>query len=447
MSGDVQVTVSPDKMAAFVVLYGRALMSAAQLEELLCEKGVTFGISRRALSRALRGERGVRHQVAWGISKRGACGSGMAMPDQPVFRFSGSEGRPAEVWHPDSGFREKWEKLIDRGIVAKGSVLASIGDSESLPVRITVTGEKVPVRNCGEVFKPGRNTKVSSSGMELLAAASGIPYIDEEGIGVLDHVVIQGNVSKVTGDIHFPGDLTVGGDLESGFRVSVWGNMIIVGSIYGHAVSRGSVVVQGGINAPGSPLESAGHVSCRFCENSVIRARGSIRVLESSVHSVLESEETVVIGDGQGRIAGGLTRATAGVQAGVVGTEMEIPTVVEVGISPRLRRERIRLEKELARVSQDLDKLLRGRTRPGMQANTGYDGLRLERARRLLKSRLDGLTGQVESLDDRFRGMSGGYFRAGLVLPGTRVVLGLNEVKFLYPESGVALGVRASESH
>ena len=140
-----------------------------------------------------------------------------------------------------------------------------------------MTGDPLTCIEFGGVWRPARNARVSRDGGSIVSTTSGIPYQSVDGLGVLDHVEVVGDIGMGTGDVSFPGDLSVRGDVQPGFKVSASGDVLITGSLWGSATARGKIVVGGGINAPGESVESGRGVICRFCENSLVRSAGDIR--------------------------------------------------------------------------------------------------------------------------------------------------------------------------
>lgn len=350
-----------------------------------------------------------------------------------VLKYRHSIGRPPGSIMADEGFKSAWQKMLDRGTVTAGAPLAFVRNPEG-----------TQVRDAWSTVKPGANVRVSSDGSMLLAEVPGIPYVADGEVGVLDHIEIVGNISSVTGDVEFPGDLSVRGSVEAGRRISAGGSIIISGTLCGSAIARGKIVVGGGINAPGHIIESGGGVVCRFCENSTIRSDGQVTVGEACLHSTIESEESIVVGDGTGRIVGGLTRAARGVKAGTVGTPMGTLTIVEVGISPKLRREHARLQSELARLKKELETVERNSRGP---ASRPYDHLRITRVRKFLQDQAQELSEQLKHFEDMLGRSAPGYFWARSVLPGTRLVFGLSVQEFTAPADNLRLGVIPDETH
>ena len=438
----VKVIISPDKMAAYVILPEEGDFSVRELTEALSRAGVVFGISPNALRSALSGKRGVPYQVAWGLRPEEPKDFSSSGVPVLVSRFPQSRGKPPRVFTVDEDFRSKWGQLLARGSVREGSVLAFVRNPDNSAIGTTVTGEKVaPFAKKPEIVC-GENASLSRDGNLVLAKRSGIPYTDEGGPAVLDRVEIVGNIGSLTGDVHFPGDIVIKGDVSRGFKVTAWGAVMITGTLAGSVSCAGNIVVEGGIKSTGEIVESGGEVSARFCENSVVRAIGDVVFHEAVVHSLVETEKRLIVTHEKGKIVGGLVRAKAGVKAPTVGSLMGVPTVVEVGISPKLRREYSKLKDDLDSVRSEIERIARlGLASRSRGNNRQYDSLRLQRMRQMLEDKERSLREKIASLEDMLKSVRGGFFWADEVLPGTKLVVGLETFEYRSPAERLRIGV------
>jgi uncharacterized protein (DUF342 family) len=435
----VKVVISDNGMGAYVVLAPGCDVTPKDIVEALKRQGVTTGISPQALQEAVSGERGVKHQVAWGIAPPRSDLESLPKPNL-LFNYPESKGKPPEVLRVGPDFAFAWKRLMSRGVVSVGANLAFVRSSYALPKALTVTGEEVPFAGLGLEVRLGPNTRLSPDGLKVISERPGIPYEDETGIGVLDHITIEGDIGPKTGNISFPGDITIRGSIHAGFSVSTSSNLLVRGNLWGSATARGKIVVSGGITAPGERIESGQGITCKFCENSVIRSSGPIAIESALLHSVVETEDEVEITGKEGRIVGGLVRAVTALLAGVVGSPMGIPTVLELGISPRLRREMNRLERELEKISLNLSEISKI---AGNEAQISpMDKMRLARERKMLLEREKAIRERLYLLRKNLSNMPKGYFQGERVLPGTRLVMGMDVHEFTSPIDKITMGAR-----
>lgn len=440
----ITVVLSQDRMAAFIRLSLGPVITMQDLRDALSREGVNTGISPILLQEALNGQRGLFYQVATG-RKPDAVREGATGGVHTVWTFPSSQGRPPESLTVDSGFREAFRRLRARGTVNSGDVLAFVRNAHMYPKGLTVTGEEVACIEFSEGAGPGRNTTVSYDGTRVIATRPGIPYKDAEGHGVLDHIEVLGDVCNLTGDVSFPGDVSVRGNIEPGFRVSATGGVLVSGNVHGSVTTKGRLVVSGGINAPGESVEAGEGVICRFMENAVVRSSGRITVNEAVIHSIVESEDVVEVLGLDGKVVGGLVRATRGVTVATAGSAMGLPTIIQLGVSPKLRREQARLERELERNASELVAANRVGTRR-IRSTRDYEAIRQRRLRSMLEEQTAALRQELALLEDSFRRSPRGYIRAGRILPGVRLVMGSEVTEFVSPHDRISMGAIPHET-
>lgn len=452
MPGDenVEVIVSADKMAAYICINDDQDRSLDEIKDILKRYGVSFGISDIAIRTALSGQRGKPHQVAWGIPPHTDTLEDEKTPagSKLVFKFGRSQGKPPETLNVGPNFRHEWSKINGLGSVRAGISLAFIRNPEECSFGMTVTGEKIPYIGSKPIFKCGPNTAPSPDGRYVLATRSGIPYIEDNMPGVLDHIKIVGNIGPETGNISFPGDLVIIGDVLQGFHVSAWGSLWIKGNLGGSASCAGNISVDGGINAPRDTIECGGTVSARFCENSVIRAQGDIVISEYIMHSIVETEQDVYLNTDIGRIVGGLTRARNTVITHSVGSIMNISTLIEIGVSPKIRREYENIRKDIEKVDEEIRRIgIMEPKGPSESKSMNIDALYLQRLSALFEDKRKGLLARLTAVEETMRKSREGYFYAQTVMPGTKIVSGTDVYEFNEVQHEVRIGVKNNEAY
>lgn len=439
----MEISISGDKMAAFLSLPQGGDWNLAEIKQALNAKGVVFGVSDAAIRSCISGKRNQPYQVAWGLSP--PRGKDSAKP-KLVFNFSHSRGKPPETLVAGPDFRIEWSKLTSRGFVRQKGILAFVRNAGRCNFGITVTGEKIPCFGDEPLLMCCNNTQLSEDGRYVLATKPGIPYVEGRRVGLLCSLTIHGDIGPDTGDITFPGDLTIQGDVLQGFKVATWGSLSIVGNLYGSATSAGSITVDGGINAPGEIVASGGTISARYCENSVVRALGNVVIADAVMHSIIETEQTLVTSQDSGRIVGGLAIAKAGVSTYSAGSVMGNPTAFEIGVSPKLRKRYEMLKKQIASVKAELQRIKHAGIRRTAQDGHQLDNLRLQRMRSYYEDREKELGDLLANVRDAIAKSKRGYFMAQRVLPGTKVLMGLREISFDYPEQAVHIGGNLGET-
>ena len=207
----------------------------------------------------------------------------------------------------------------------------------------------------------------------LVATLGGQPVLLADGV-MVNPVIEVPDVDLSTGNIDFEGTIRIAGDLKSGMRVKVAGDVIVNGTIEAaEIVAGGNVAVHGGIIGhadarPGShalPANTArirceGSVKALFIENAHIEAGSTILIERSARQCELIAGDEIVVGKaGSGQIIGGLAQATNFVRAGVLGSNTGVKTQVQVGFDPFLDEEIARKEKLKQQKLAELDQVLK----------------------------------------------------------------------------------------
>ncbi|MBE3518682.1 MAG: DUF342 domain-containing protein [Firmicutes bacterium] len=345
--------------------------------------------------------------------------------------FAGASlGKPPDTYKVGPGFKDAWSGLLARGFCSPGSVLGFLRETDE-PHRPALAGI-------------GENVEMSEDRSKILARTAGVPYVENGIPGVLRRVVIDGDVGVETGEINFPGDVVITGNISRGYRVSAWGTVKVEGTCAGAVSCTEDLVVKGGINCPGTPIEAGRDVIAKFIENSVVWSRRNVIVSQAILHSRVEAEGEIIITQPGGRLVGGLSRAGVGVIVPVLGAPIGAKTVVELGVSPRERRIYDSAERDLKAVEKEIDEVTRMMS-PKAKGGS-VDTLRLKRYLARLDEKRKGLLQRIAAMKEEFKAGKG-FLSADLVLPGAVVVMGTEPIEFHEETRFVRMGVAPSETH
>ncbi|MCL1878796.1 MAG: FapA family protein, partial [Defluviitaleaceae bacterium] len=158
-------------------------------------------------------------------------------------------------------------KLCNRGDVLVTSVPAQEGKDG-----IDVYGNVMPApktRAAGHIPR-GKGTVLSPDGLHLIADVSGQLVLKEGKVSVSPHLEIPGNVDNATGNIDFNGQVTIRGNVISGFTVKAAGNIEVFGVCEAATLvsTEGSIVLGGGIQgADKGELTASGDITAKFIES------------------------------------------------------------------------------------------------------------------------------------------------------------------------------------
>lgn len=122
---------------------------------------------------------------------------------------------------------------------------------------------------------------------------------------------VFGNVDYGVGNIDFPGDVHITGDVKNGFIVQAKGNIVIDGMVEGAVIDAGGdIIIRKGVLGDGrAVIKSQRSVNAQFLENCVVYAKDSV-IASSILTANVYSDDQIVVRTGRGTIIGG--KLTAG---------------------------------------------------------------------------------------------------------------------------------------
>ena len=146
------------------------------------------------------------------------------------------------------------------------------------------------------------------------------------------------NIDFKTGNIVFPGDITIEEDVKAGFSVNAR-NIEVKGSVDNARLIAGeTVVVSGGViglqNSDFCRINAGKLVYLNFIENSKIECRGAVYIKKSSMHTDIYAKERIVIFGEPGLAVGGELISRKNILIRNAGSKWGTKTILKVGIDP-----------------------------------------------------------------------------------------------------------------
>lgn len=173
----------------------------------------------------------------------------------------------------------------------------------------------------------GKGTAIE--GEDLVAVLAGRPVITRDRIDILPVYEVKGDVGFGVGNIDFPGDVVIRGDVQPGFTVRAGGTVTIQGIADRATISAGHDIAARGITGDQTcSLEAGGDVIAHYLHNVTLRAGGRLRVQREIVNCRVECARVEV--PAGGRIVGGRISARDEIIAGTIGSNQSTTTIVEV---------------------------------------------------------------------------------------------------------------------
>lgn len=232
--------------------------------------------------------------------------------------------------------------------VNEGDLLATLYREVPGKYGCDVTGVKIkPAIIRKRVLRFGKNIRLSEDKNQIFATCSGhVNLID--GRVFVSNVMQVENVNTSTGNIEYEGNVQVNGNVATNFSIHAKGNVEVRGVVEGaEIIAGGNITIARGMNGMGrGVLKAGGNIIAQFIENSTVEADGYVES-GSIMHSTVLAGTEVHVGGKRGFISGGKISATTLVEAKILGSDMGTDTLIEIGISPTVKRRHKEIEAEL----------------------------------------------------------------------------------------------------
>jgi uncharacterized protein (DUF342 family) len=377
--GNCEIYLARDKMSARLLLtpsFGGKVITIDDVQQLLAEKGIIFGIAPIEEIQAVLDKRiETDFVIAKGEDALSGCNTQFQclVPDV-------SERHPLINEDGSVNYRE----LGDIVMVKKDDVIM-----QRLPPVNGHKGQNV----LGEILDATEGVNIPynldkqsvylnpEDRNQLMAAIAGQPIIVENGM-VISPVYELDQVDLSSGNVRFDGTVIVKGDVIDGMkiyaqrdiiiegnvsssRVECMGNLTVKGGVTGMSelVAGGDMTVKGGVQGfseteesseelSGAKIVAYGSVYVGFSESFIIEADGDIVVEKYAMNSHLLAKDKIVAGrknsSKKSSIIGGVTWASTLIRAAVIGSEVGVKTFIRVGSNPHIERRIAAIRQELA---------------------------------------------------------------------------------------------------
>lgn len=353
LNADATVTVSPDKMKAFISFSppeGGRMMNIHEVVDALNRENVIFGINRLNLETIIKYPvYGELILVAEGISPiNGQNGK------VEYFFDVKRDGKPTIMDDGRVDFREL--NLIES--VTQGQKLCTLIPPVPGIAGKTVHGIDIhPIEGKPSSLPKGRNVSLSEDGTSLLSNINGqVRYIDGK-VNIFSTYEVPADVDNSTGNINFVGNVSIRGNVLSGFSVEAGGNVEVWGVVEGAFIKAGGdIILRRGMQGMGKgTLISDGDIIARYIEYSNIEAKNNI-TSEAIMHSNVKCGNKLELSGRKGLLVGGACKVGKDIIAKVIGSHMATVTDIEVGVDPSLRERYKALKDEQGTIEVDLKK-------------------------------------------------------------------------------------------
>lgn len=338
------------------------------------------------------------------------------------------QGKNAEiVYHFDVDKTTKPTLLEDGSVdffhldmfetVEEGQLLATLVPEEEGKPGINVKGEEIlPAKVKKDILRYGKNIRISEDELNIYSMVSGNVSLVEGRVFVSDCYEVPADVGPSTGDIDYSGNVSVAGNVISGYTIKADGDICVNGSVEGATlIAGGKIILKRGIQGMNKgEMTAGGDVISNYIESSTVHAGGRV-FTDAIMHSDVDAQDVIIVDGKRGLIAGGSVRSTLEIQAKTIGSNMGTQTEVEVGMDPNLVDRYTTIESEMEKLASERDVHIQNidvlKKRLKMTGKLDDDKVKKmkESASRLkeIGELMDSMTEEYEKLEEEIENSSG----------------------------------------
>lgn len=351
----MEITISSDKMLAFCRFYppsnNGSLMSEKEILSDLQFRNVTVGIDNDAIQKFLADR---RYCVDYIFAKGTPPVNGEDAWIEYFFNTNPNL-RPKRNEDGSVDYRE----LNTISHVEEGQMLAKLHPVVPGKPGTDVCGGVVQGRQEKDMkLDFANNITLSDDRTEIYSNVTGHASLVNGKVFVADVYEVPADVDNTTGNIVYDGNVTVKGNVKSGFSITAKGDIVIEGVVEAAFLSAGGqIIVKRGINGMSKGrVEAKGNLIAKFIENSTVVSGGYIET-GCILHSQVSAEEDIRVRGKKGFVSGGLIRAGNVVEAQTIGSAMGTDTQIEVGAPPAIKVRYEELSQSVNKIKQNLEKI------------------------------------------------------------------------------------------
>lgn len=402
VDGYIEVTVEPDKHSAYIVIhapkYGGDYVNIEDITDEIESRGVVFGVEDPERIQKAVNVIGCDRRITIANWKPPVNGENGYIK----YHFSPDKvAKPTEDEHGDVDYK-------DLGLITnilRGTRIATVFEPTEGEEGYNVLGDVIEQKP-GAPAKVvlGAGTELSPDGRYIVAAVDG-NLVYKNGTFVVDeNLTISGDVGFSTGNIDFIGNVTIGGNVFEGFKVTSKKNVTIRGTATSaEIIAGGDVSIK--LGCLQSFVECKGSFKASFCESSRIKSGGDVQANSFISCEVFAGGK--IIATGKSTIAGGSYTAIGNIEASTIGSNRYVKTDITVGNNAVLTAERgkatvraDKLETAVAQLTKVID-MLNEKQKQGETLSQKHEQMKSEslRTKIMTQNELKKIYARIEEID------------------------------------------------
>ena len=183
-------------------------------------------------------------------------------------------------------------------LVKKDDVLATLTAKQEGALGRNCAGSPSRSAKSPSSPKPGKNTQWKDG--KMVATCDGRFQATTESFWVDEVLSIQGDVDLSVGNIDFPGDVVIQGELRDGFVVKAGKSVLCGGSMDAARVEcKGNLVTKAGIiGKDKAVLRVGGSAEAKFIEGCTLDCDRTVRVRTNVLNSAIRTGDRLEMGTG-----------------------------------------------------------------------------------------------------------------------------------------------------
>lgn len=204
----------------------------------------------------------------------------------------------------------------------------------------------------------GKGFTVSEDKTKYISSVCGKVEYNNERLVVSNTLTIEGDVTRITGDIDFKGDVLVRGNIITGMSVRAAGSITVDGHVEAAILEAGKdIVLKNGMQGGGrGEINAGGDVSGKFFEQTTIYSKGDINA-NALLNCNIISEGKITVSGRMGVLVGGSASAIEEITATIVGNMSEVKMHINLGVDHSTYLKLAELEEKMKKIKEDIDKL------------------------------------------------------------------------------------------
>ncbi|WP_038107127.1 FapA family protein [Treponema pedis] len=211
---------------------------------------------------------------------------------------------------------------------------------------------------------------------------------------------IHSDIDEKTGDIIFPGNLIITGDVRDGRKIKALGDLTVTGNAEKSLIySETSVNLNGGINGKGSGTVWAKNTAnLHYAENARIFSGSNIKIGNYCFKCLVKTNGSLSLTGSPGVLLGGNIHAAKGCSVKELGAKKTIRTIISFGQDYLIKDEIEVREKEMAENIAELNEI--DKKLKSSEPNLNIEELRTRKVK--LIKRNSALTIRIFNLKENF---------------------------------------------